>query len=289
MNNFMNLKTALLGCVLVSTMVLTGCQADGDGTVGPGSLGDGTGNCIVPAGDICVSGASGSETALLDELLKPNGPLSSLAGPLAPVTEDLQEAVQTLLQNDGDLANLVENLLVGTNGKEPNLQLAAAALIDGGLEEILTDLLSPETLQDTLGEDGVAGLLQTLLLEGSDTNCQAPLGTICLIGGNGGKTGLVEALITDNGNLTPLAANNLSEEDLVAVLGDLLESNGSLADLLTGLFADGQLIEGLQVLLDPNEDGSLTDALGDLLLQDGRDQNIITAILNGLGSILGTT
>lgn len=295
MNPFMNLKTGLLACVLASSVLLSGCQADGDGTVGPGNgVGgggsvDGTGQCVVPAGDICVSGGSGTTTALLDELLAPNGPLSALAGPLgeAGVTEDLETAVQDLLVNDGDLANLVENLLLGTNGKDPNLQLAAAALLDGGLQDILTGLLSPQTLTDTLGPEGVAGLLQALLLDGTDANCQAPLGTICLIGGNGGKTGLVEALITDNGNLTPLADGNLSEQDLVAVLGDLLESNGSLADLVSGLFQDGQLIEGLRVLLDPNEAGSVADALGDLLLDQGRDQNLVTALLDGLGQLLG--
>ena len=293
MNTYELMKKALAAGVVAVSIGLAGCHADGDNTVGPGGgiggggSSDGTGSCDVPVGEICVAGGHGSTQALLDELLNPGGALESLAGPLAPVSEDLIDEVVTLLQNDGDLANLVTNLLQGTDGKQPNLELALASLLDGGLQEIIEGLVNPATLQDLLGEDGVTGVIQGLLQSSADDNCQAALSTICLIGGNGGKIGLVEALITDNGALTDLAAN-LSEEDLVAVLGDVLESDGSLPDLVQGLFAEGQLIEGLQTLLDPNQQGSLADAIGDLLLGDGRDSNLVEQILNGLGNLLGS-
>lgn len=292
MNSLMTLKTALLGCMLVTTMALTGCQADGDGTVGPatgiggGGSPDGTGTCEVPVGEICVAGGAGSTQALLDELLSPSGPLASLAAPLAPVSEDLQDAVVTLLQNDGDLASLLTNLLQGSNGKAPNLELALAALLDGGLSEILTDLLSPENIV-LLGDDGLGGVVVGLLQSSGDDNCQAAVSTLCLIGGDGGKTGLLDALITDDGALADLAAN-LALDDLVGTLGDLLESDGSLPDLIRGLFEEGQLIEGLQVLLDPERQGSLGDAIGDLLLGQNRDSDLIEQLLNGLGNVLGS-
>lgn len=301
MNSFMTLKTALLGGMLVTAMALTGCKADGDGTVGPGNgiggggSSDGTGTCDVPVGDICVAGGHGSTKALVDELLNPNGgPLGPVADSLDPATGDLQNEIITLLQNDGDLASLVENLLQGTDGKKPNLELALASLLDGGLNDILLQegLLDPETISAAFGEDGLTGVVQTLLQKGRDTNCQAALSTICLLGGNGGKMGLLDAIITDDGALADLAAN-LAVDDLSGTLADLLENNdGSLQTLVGNLFAEGHLMEGLQTLLDPNQQGSLVDALGDLLAGDPRNSDkgdLIQQLLNGIGNLIGAT
>lgn len=292
MNTYELMKKALAAGVVAVSIGLAGCHADGDNTVGPGNgvggggSSDGTGNCVVPLGEVCVSGGSGSTNALLDDALAAGGPLASLAGPLSGVTDELQTAIQNLLENDGDLASLVTNLLQGTDGKEPNLQLALAALLDGGLEDILTDLLSAQTLQNLLGEEGVTGVVKGLLQSSGDDKCQAAVSTVCLIGGDGGKTGLVDALITENGALADLAAN-LALDDLVGTLGDLLESDGTIGDLVSGLLQEGQLMAALEKLLDPNQEGSLADTLGDLLLGQGRDQNLVQQLLNGLGNLVG--
>ncbi|MCR3965374.1 hypothetical protein NUK45_20730, partial [Aeromonas veronii] len=66
-------------------------------------------------------------------------------------------------------------------------------------------------------------------------------------------------------------------DDVVATLGDLLASNGSLPGLLQGLIQEGQLASALQVLLIGEPDAGIPSGLVQAL------QNLFT----GLGSTIG--
>jgi hypothetical protein len=72
---------------------------------------------------------------------------------------------------------------------------------------------------------------------------------------------------------------------VVSILGDLLESNGGLADLVTGLAAEGQLAAGLQALLMGNEGANqfgLVELLGNLGSGLG---DIVTDLLGTIGGL----
>ncbi|MGB0212995.1 hypothetical protein [Algiphilus sp.] len=280
--------------------VLTGCAQGGedDTGVGPGTppgSGGGGGipgveNCSVPLGGVCVLGGTAGGDGLVDELLAEGGALAPIADNIN--TEDLEAALETLLANDGNLASLVGGLLM-----EGQLQAGLTELLtggedgEGGLADILADLLigsdQGDGLVALLGQEGVTGLVQSLLINGTiDPDCQANLGTICLIAGeDSGKDGLVDLLITEDGALTAIS-DNLSQDNLVQILANLLESNGNLANLVQGLLAEGQLVEGLQALLigdpDAGEPSGLVQAVQSLL-----DPSLVTELLGFLGGLLG--
>ncbi len=281
-----------LGSALLA-LAMVGCSADSNDPTLPGNGGGGGGgggpnpatteNCAVPVSTLCVLGGSEHGHGLVDELLSPNGPLGPIAGALD--AQDLTNALQTLLENDdGSLTTLLTDLFV--NGQ---LQEGLTALLlpneagEGGLANILQNLLmGSEEGQGLLAlvQDDVPGLLQALLLSGSEANCQAPLGTLCLIAGEGSdQVGLVDLLLTSEGllgALSPTLGEDVTD-DVVALLGDLLESNGALADLVSNLFAGGHLAEGLQALLIGDPEGGIPSGL-------------LAALENtfsGLGDILG--
>lgn len=288
-------------------VLLAGCEAQGVdpsrlgqiGGVGgpPGSIADTT-NCDVPVAGICVLGGDSHPGGLVDVLLAPNGPLGPIAAAID--SDALVDALTVLLQNDdGNLAGILTNLVAEGQLQEGLTLLLLGADGDGmgALAETLMNLLLPADdggspgLIALVGDDnsGAVGLLQALLLDGSDVNCQAPLGTLCLIGGEGGEQGLIDLLLTSGG-----VAGGVSQEltgpeldNLVATLGDLLESNGALADLASGLFEEGQLIEGLTVLLMGSE--GVGDGLGLLDILMGTTENldgIIEDIVGFLGGLL---
>lgn len=278
--------------------LLAGCAQGGEDTtgVGPGGPGGGGGNggipnaenCAVPLGGVCVLAGSEGDAGLVDDLLADDGALAPIAGNIN--SADLEAALETLLANDEDLAGLVENLLM-----EGQLQEGLTQLLmgdengDGGLADVLADLLmgteQGDGLQDLVGEDGVSGLLMALLVEPTEPDCQVPLGTLCLITGDGNQQGLVDVLITENGSLTQIT-DNVSQDDLVATLASTLESDGSLANLVQNLFTEGQLAEGLQTLLvgdgeDPSSSG-LVQALEGLL-----DPSLVEELVGTIGGLLG--
>ncbi|WP_152551435.1 hypothetical protein [Polycyclovorans algicola] len=311
----MKLKSMLLPAI--AAVFLLGCEANGvdadgfpggggGGNVPPGSVADTT-NCATPVSGLCVLGGDSHPGGLVDVLLAPDGPLGPIAGAID--TDALVEALTFTLENDdGDLAGIVEGLVADGQLEEGLTLLLLGENGDGmgALAETLTNLLLPndegQGLMGLVSEDGGVGLVQALLIDGSDASCQAPLGTLCLISGDGNQTGLVDLLLT-SGGVAGAASPTLTDEatdQLVATLGDLLESNGALADLVEGLFQQGQLAEGLEVLLMGSPDdgipsgliaaldgitgdlgtvlGEVGDFLGDVLLPGG-----------GLGGLIPTT
>lgn len=282
---------------LAAVGLLAGCAQGGEDTtgVGPGGPGGGGGgggnsgveNCAVPLGGTCVLAGSEGGEGLVDALLADDGALAPIADNIN--TADLEAALETLLANDGDLANLVENLLMEGQLQEGLTQLLMGGEDgQGGLADILADLLigteQGDGLQALVGQDGVAGLIMALLVEPTDPDCQVPLGTLCVITGDGSQQGLVDVLITEGGALTQIT-DNVSEDDLVAILSNMLESDGSLANLVQNLFAEGQLVEGLQALLigdgdDPTSSG-LVQALQSLL-----DPSLVEELLGFVGGLL---
>lgn len=284
--------------------LLAGCAQSGDDTtgVGPGSPGGGGGggngggsggipnaeNCAVPLGGVCVLAGSEGDAGLVDSLLADDGPLAPIAGNIN--TEDLEVALETLLANDGDLASLVEGLLMEGQLQEGlNELLTGGEDGEGGLADILADLLigteQGDGLAALLGEDGVAGFILALLVEPADLDCQVPLGTLCLIGGDGSQQGLVDVLITENGVLTQIT-DNVSQDQLVAILANLLESDGSLADLVQNLLVEGQLVEGLQALLIGDPEAGVPSGLVQAL-QGLLDATLVTELLDFVGGLLG--
>ncbi|MBY8965861.1 hypothetical protein KHP57_09100 [Algiphilus sp. NNCM1] len=280
--------------------LLAGCAQGGDDTqgVGPGTPGNGgaggvngpgdVANCSVPLGGVCVLAGSEGSDGLVDDLLREGGALAPIADNIN--TADLENALQTLLASDGDLQSLVTNLLM-----EGQLQAGLTELLiggedgEGGLADILSDLLigteEGQGLAALLGENGVQGLITALLVEPTDPDCQVPLGTLCLITGDGSQQGLVDVLITEDGALAQIS-DNLSQDELVAILANTLESDGSLQDLVTGLLVDGQLAAGLQALLigdpDAGVPSGLVQALEGLLTPD-----LVTDLVGLVASLLG--
>jgi len=281
--------------------LMAGCAQSGDDTqgVGPGGPGGSGGsdggnvpgdvaNCSVPLGGVCVLAGSEGSDGLVDDLLRDGGALAPIADNIN--TDDLENALQTLLASDGNLQSLVTNLLL-----EGQLQAGLTELLtggedgEGGLADILADLLigteEGEGLAALLGENGVQGLITALLVEPADPDCQVPLGTLCLITGDGSQQGLVNVLITEDGALAQIS-QNLSQDELVAILANTLESDGSLQDLVTGLLVDGQLAEGLQALLigdpDAGVQSGLVQALEGLL-----SPSLVTDLIGLVTGLLG--
>lgn len=300
------LKTLLAAGLGIA--MLAGCEANGVdparlGQIGggngapPGSIADTT-NCAAPVSGICVLGGESHPGGLVEVLLAPDGPLGPIAASID--TDALQSALTNLLENDnGDLAGVLTNLVAEGQLEEGLTLLLLGENMDGmgALAETLMNLLLPEEeggspgLVALVGDDnsGAVGLLQALLLDGSDINCQAPLGNLCLIGGEGGEQGLIDLLLTSGG-----VAGGVSQEltgpeldNLVATLGDLLDSNGALGDLATGLFEEGQLVEGLTVLLMGAE--GVGDGMGLLDILTGTTENldgIVADVTEFLGTLL---
>lgn len=297
------LKSFLLAACAVT--LVAGCNAQGvdpaqlqqigggNNGVPPGSVGDTTG-CSAPVSGLCVLGGPDHPGGLVDRLLAPDGPLGPIAGAID--SEALRDALTATLAGNGELVFLLQELIAEGQLQEGLTLLLLGADGDGmgAIAETLGNLLLPNEegmgLISLLGEEGVAGLVMALLIAGTDPDaCQAPLGTICLISGDGDQQGLVDLLLTSGGlagALSPTLTNEVTDQ-LVDTLGNLLESNGALADLVTGLLMDGQLAEGLMVLLGGNpEDGSgglvaalegLTGGLGD----------IVGDVIDFLGNLLG--
>jgi hypothetical protein len=289
---FKNLLLPALGA-----MFLVGCEANGVGGIltgpPPGSVGDTT-NCEVVVANLCVLGGDDrAGEGLADILLAADGPLGPIAGAIDK--DALVDALETLLANDdGDLVTLLQNLTAGEQLQAGLTELLLGENGDGmgALAETLVSLLAGndegQGLMAIIGADGggAVGLLQALLLDGSDASCQAPLGTLCLIAGDGSQAGLVDLLLTSEG-LAGSLSTTLTEEatdELVATLGNLLASNGALADLVQGLFQDGQLVQGLQVLLMGDPDNNQLPGLVGFL--EGAGFNL-PAILGEIGISLG--
>lgn len=299
----MSLKLKSLFAPLFAVVLLAGCEAQGvdpsqfpgggggGSNVPPGSVGD-IRNCAVPVtGGLCVLRGDNPGDGLVESLLDPDGPLGPIVGEID--TEALEAALVALLENDdGDLVNVLTNLLVEGQLQEGLTLLLLGADGDGmgALAETLQNLLlpnedgSPNGLISLFGlgdEDGggAVGFLQALLIDGTDPNaCQAPLGTLCLISGNGTQTGLIDLLLTSSGlsgALSDELTGEAATDELVAILGNLLESNGSVANLVTNLFQEGQLVEGLEVLLM----GTGDDQPGLVVLLQG--------VVGGLPEIIG--
>ena len=258
-----------------------------------------TDNCSSAVGSLCLIGGESSDGGLVDNLLDPNGPLGPIASNIGG-SEELLAALEVLLQSDdGSLESLLTGLLI-----DGNLQEALELLLlgdedgNGGLADIIEQLLLGNEegagLVGLLGEDGVQGLLEALLLDPADPDCQAPLGNVCLVTGDGSQPGVLDLLIGEGGALAPLG---LTETELLNALGDTLESDGSLENLVTNLLMEGQLQQGLETLLlgDPNDpDGSgVLLAVLQGLLDDGglidsllREDGFLDALL-GIGGLLG--
>lgn len=298
MINFYTKKKLALGLMFVAGLALSGCDAQGDGsTIGNNGGGiTNTNNCAVPLGTtLCVLGGDKHDGGLVDVLLAEDGPLGPIAGAID--TSELTTALTDLLENDGTLASLVTGLLM--NGQLTDalkyLLLGTDGSGSNGLAAILSGVLLPneegQGLLALFGEDGIQGLVMALLVDGTDSKCQAPLGTLCLIAGsNTNQTGLVDLLLTSDGlvgSLSPTLATGVTD-DVVKILGDMLESNGSLSDLLTGLIQKGQLAEALKVLLvgepDNNVQSGLVQALSNLLGGLGATVDDLISYLTGLFS-----
>lgn len=304
----MSLKLKSTFAALFAVVLLAGCEAQGvdpsqfpggggggGNNAPPGSIGD-TINCEVPVSGLCVLRGDGPGEGLVEALLDPNGPLGPIVGSID--TAALEDALIILLANDnGDLPGLLTNLAAEGQLQEGLTLLLLGADGDGmgALAETLQNLLlpnedgTPNGLIALFGlgdEDGggAVGLLQALLIDGQDpAACQAPLGTICLISGDGNQRGLIDLLLTSGGVAGGLSQTLTQGEtdELVEVLGDLLESNGALADLVTGLLQDGQLAQGLEVLLmGANDQQGLVELLQDLVTD-------LPDILGDVGGFLG--
>ncbi len=249
-------------------------------------------NCSTPVSNICVLGGDDHNGGLVDVLLDPE------TGPLAPIASNiggadaLTDRLVDLLQNDdGSLASVLEGLFL-----EGNLQEGLQTLIlgddegNGGLQTIVTELLMGDEnggagLEGLLGEDGVTGLLEALLIEPQNNpNCQAPLGTICLVGTDE-QQGIVDLLLEDGGALSGLG---LEQQDLVDTLGDLLENDSTLADTVQALLVEGQLEQGLTALLlgdpDNGEAPGLITALENIL---NPEEGLIPGLVCTVGGLLG--
>ena len=298
MINLYTKKKLALGLLFVAGLALSGCNAQGDGsTIGDNGGGiTNTDNCAVPLGaTLCVLGGDNHDGGLVDVLLAEDGPLGPIAGAID--TTELTTTLTDLLQNDGTLASLVtgllmdgqltdalQYLLLGTDGSGSN-----------GLAAVLSGVLLPneegQGLLALFGEDGIQGLVMALRVDGTDSKCQAPLGTLCLIAGsNTNQTGLVDLLLTSDGlvgSLSPTLATGVTD-DVVKILGDMLESNGSLSDLLTGLIQKGQLADALKVLLvgepDKNVQSGLVQALSNLFGGLGATVDDLVSYLTSLFS-----
>jgi|GEM_PF-1219982 len=294
----MKLKSLLLPAL--AAIFLVGCEANGvdaglggggggggggDLTPPPGSLADTT-NCASAVSGLCVLGGESHPGGIVDLLLAPEGPLGPIAGAIN--VDALVNTLTVLLtSDDGTLAGLVRGLTADGQVLEALLLLLVGedGQGQGAIAETLVNLLLPNeegtgllALIGGLDGGGVVGFLQALLLGGEgNPECQAPLGTLCLIAGEGDQQGLIDILLTSSGLVGSLSQNLTQQEldDLVATLGDLLASDGSLRGLVQGLFAEGHLIEGLSVLLRG------TDGEGGLSLLE-----IIEGTLSGLGGIV---
>ena len=292
----MKLKSLLLPAL--AAIFLVGCEANGvdaggggggggggDLTPPAGSLADTT-NCASAVSGLCVLGGESHPGGIVDLLLAPEGPLGPIAGAIN--VDALANTLTVLLtSDDGTLAGLVRGLTADGQVTEALLLLLIGedGQGQGAIAETLVNLLLPNeegtgllALIGGLDGGGVVGFLQALLLGGEgNPECQAPLGTLCLIAGEGDQQGLIDILLTSSGLVGSLSQNLTQQEldDLVATLGNLLASDGSLTGLVQGLFAEGHLIEGLSVLL------MGTDGEGGLSLLE-----IIEGTLSGLGGIV---
>lgn len=250
-------------------------------------------DCSTPAAGICVLGGDNHNGGLADVLLDDDsGPLAPIAGNIGGRSA-LADRLEDLLQNDdGSLASILEGLIA-----DGNLQEGLQVLLlgddqgNGGLQDIVTELLLGNSggdggLEGLLGDDGgVAGLLQALLIEPENNpDCQSSLGTVCLVGTTD-QEGVLDLLLEDGGALSGLG---LSQQELVDTLGDTLANDGSLANTVEGLLADGQLQEGLTELLlgDPDNGGSpgLIGVLEGLL--DPSD-GLVAGLACTVGALLG--
>lgn len=245
-------------------------------------------NCRVPVSNLCVIGGNMHSGGIVDILLRPTGPLGPLAGEIN--ADDLVEAIATLLQNDDGSLNAILTGLI-TDGQ---LQEALELLIlgdaqgNGDLQDIISALLLGDNgggLVGILGPQGVAGLLQALFIDGTSDACQANLGTLCLVGGDSDHIGLVDLLLLEGGVLEALS-DELTQEEIAQILGDTLESDGALANLVANLFAQGQLADGLTALLigDADTQGGLAQAIEDTL---GNLGDIVEDILAFISRLLG--
>lgn len=289
MNSFDAIKKTLVAGLVLASAALAGCEAQGDASDLPGDGSAGsivdTDGCAVPVGGtLCVLGGSDHEGGLVDVLLSPDGPLGPIAGAID--SSELTDALVTLLENDdGSLASILTGLFMDGHLAEGlrELLLGVDGTGNNGLASIIQGVLTPNAqgqgLVNLFGEEGIQGLV-VALATGADSDCQAPLGTLCLIAGeNSDQVGLVDLLATSNGllgALSPTLTNGVTD-DVVATLGDLLASNGSLPDLLQGLIQEGQLATALQVLLIGEPDAGVPSGLVQAL------QNLFT----GLGSTIG--
>lgn len=293
MNTFDAIKKTLVAGLVLSAAALAGCQAQGDASdLPPGAGGGGGGitdvtNCDVALGTtLCVLGGDDGN-GLVDVLLASDGPLGPIAGAID--TTELTAALVTLLQNDGTLTSTLTGLLADGHLAEglQELLLGVDGTGNNGLASVLQGVLLPneqgQGLIALFGEDGIQGLVTALLMDGTSSDCQAPLGTLCLIAGNGNdQVGLVDLLATSDGllgSLSPTLTNGVTD-DVVATLGDLLASNGSLPDLLTGLIQDGQLATALQVLLIGDADAGVPSGLVQAL------QNLFTGLGDTIGEVV---
>lgn len=233
-------------------------------------------NCDAPAAGICVLDTDG--TGLVNVLLdEGNGPLAPIVGNIGG-KDKLVTILTDLLNNpDGSLGGIVKGLI-----QEGQLQEAIKTLLlneQNGLRTILPELLTglPGLLQD-----GAGGLLKALLTGTENSACQAPLGTVCLVG-SGDKVGVLDMLIGDDGYL---GNTGLSQSELVGILGDTLQGDGSLQDLVTNLFQEGQLVEGLKALLIGNDE-TAGGRPGLLNALEGVVTNLPQGVIDTLGTLLG--
>ncbi|EIT69102.1 MULTISPECIES: hypothetical protein [Hydrocarboniphaga] len=289
MNTFDVIKKTLVAGFVLASAALAGCEAQGDrsdlpGNGSAGSIVDVEGCAVPVSGTLCVLGGKDHEGGLVDVLLSPDGPLGPIAGAID--SSELTDALVTLLENDnGSLASILTGLFMDGQlvAGLRELLLGVDGTGNNGLASIIQGVLTPneqgQGLVNLFGEEGIQGLV-VALATGADSDCQAPLGTLCLIAGeNSDQVGLVDLLATSNGllgALSPTLTNGVTD-DVVATLGDLLASNGSLPGLLQGLIQEGQLASALQVLLIGEPDAGVPSGLVQAL------QNLFT----GLGSTIG--
>lgn len=239
-----------------------------------------------PGEGICLLG--GDEGGGLVDLLLDDetGPLAPLAGQIGGKDKLVDILTNLLASDDGSLQGIVEGLLIDGQLQDG---LEALLLSEAGLQAIVPELLMGDGegkggLEGLLGtEGGVASLLQALLIDGgNDDACKSAIGTVCLVGGED-KHGLLEALLDDNGYL---GQEGLSEQELVNILAGITAGDGSLGDLVNGLFMEGQLQDGLEALLIgeigeggmPGIAGVLADTLGGAPELVG---NVLAGLLGG--------
>lgn len=231
--------------------------------------------CTGPVANVCVTNKNGP--SLVGRLLDEG------KGPLAPLVEDiggkdkLVNVLSNLLRNDnGSLASVVRGLI-----QEGHLQEALRTLLldkENGLRTILPQLLTglPE-----LAKDGAGELLKALLTGANAPACQAELGTVCLVG-SGERLGVLDVLIGDGGYL---GSTGLSQQELVDILGNTLQNDGSLRSLVKGLFQEHHLVEGLKALLIGNAKTGGQPGLLNTLQSLGK--NLPSGVIQTLGKLLG--